>query len=67
MSPKGSPFIFFYFAKEWMFKNSQRPPFTFFGTMRLTGDQNNFENSEKMWKFFSILPHAGTVEEYLTL
>ena len=37
---KGSPLhFFFYFAKEWMFKNSQRPPFYIFGTMRLTGDQ----------------------------
>ena len=27
---KGSPFIFFYFAKLWMFKNSQRPPFYIF-------------------------------------
>ena len=27
---KGSPFIFSYFAKEWMFKNSQRPPFYIF-------------------------------------
>ena len=43
ISPKGPPSFFFYFAKEWMFKNSQRPPFTFFGTMRLTGDQKKFE------------------------
>ena len=29
---KGPP-SFSYFAKEWMFKNSQRPPFYIFGTM----------------------------------
>ena len=31
MSPKGPPSFFSYFAKEWMFKNSQRPPFCIFG------------------------------------
>ena len=41
---KESPFIFSYFFKEWMFKNSQMPPFTFVGTMRrLTEDQKSFE------------------------
>ena len=40
-----------------MFKKSQRvPPFTFFGTMLLTGD---LKKSKKM-EFFS---HSGTVEE----
>ena len=43
------------------------PPFTFLGTMRLTGDQKNFnENFEKKIQFgifFHIFPHAGTVEE----
>ena len=57
--------ILFYFAKEWMLENSQRPPFTFFGTMRLTGDQEKFreKNSKKFGIFFHFFPHAGTVEE----
>ena len=50
-----------------MFKNSQRPRFTFFGTMRLTGDQKkfekNFENKFKKIGFFSFFSDAGTVEE----
>ena len=58
MSPK-DPFHFFYFAKEWLFKNSQSPPFTFFGTMRLTGEQKQFKKID----FFHFFPHAGTVEE----
>ena len=43
---------FWYFATEWMFKKSQRVPFTFFGTMRLTG---NFKKSfeKKFGNFFS--------------
>ena len=68
MSPKGPPFIFSYFAKQWMFKNSQRPPFTFFGTMRLTGDQKkskkkHFKKIQKNRIFFQFFPQAGTVEE----
>ena len=55
MSPKGPPFIFSYFAKEWMLKNSQRAPFTFFGTMRLT---RNFKKFKKILQVF-----LGTVEE----
>ena len=45
------PINIWYFATEWMFKKSQRvPPFTFFGTMRLTG---NFKKiSKKNWKIF---------------
>ena len=41
-----------------------RSPFTFFGTMRLAGDQKNFEKSlEKNFGFFfQFFPHAGTVE-----
>ena len=40
-------------------------PFTFFGTMRLTGDQKNFEKKfkKKSRFFFQFFPHAGTVEE----
>ena len=56
-----------FFAKEWMFKNSQRPPFTFFGTMQLTGDKKNRKkirkNSKNSDYFFNFFPHAGTVEE----
>ena len=44
------PINLWYFATEWMFKKSQSvPPFTFFGTMRLTG---NFKKIRKF--FFSI-------------
>ena len=59
MSPKGPPFIFSYFSKEWMFKNSQMPPFTFVGTMRLTEDQKKFQKNY----FFLFFPHVGFVEE----
>ena len=38
-------------------KTPKGSPFTFFGTMRLTGDQKNFERK------FQFFPHAGTVEE----
>ena len=47
------PSFFFYFAKEWLFKNSQRAPFTFFGTMRLTEDQKILKKFPKIWIFFS--------------
>ena len=77
MSPKGPPFIFSYFAKELMFKNSQRPPFTFFGIMRLTIDQKKFrkkisknkfeKNIKKFGILFQFFPHAGTVEEITRL
>ena len=56
MSPKGLPSIFFYFAKEWMFKNCQRAHFTFFGTMRLNEDQ-------KIRNVFQFFPKVGTVED----
>ena len=39
---KGSPSFFSLLCKECMLKNYRRPPFTFFGTMRLTGDQKIF-------------------------
>ena len=35
MFPKGPPFIFWYFATQWMLKKPKRPPCTFFGIMRL--------------------------------
>ena len=64
MSPKSPPFIFSYFFKEWMFKNSQMPPFTFVGTMRLTEDQKSFEFfKKKILIFFLFFPHVGFVEE----
>ena len=50
------PSFFFYFAQEWMFKKLQRPPFTFFGTLRL-----NQKNLKKIR--LKKIPHAGTVEE----
>ena len=63
MSPKGPPFIFSYFSKEWIFKNSQMPPFTFGGTMRLTEDQKNQQKFQKKYIFFLFFPHVGFVEE----
>ena len=57
MTPKGPPFNFFdILITEWTFKKSQRvPPFTFFGTMRLTGDK---KISKKISvKFFSFFFH----------
>ena len=65
MSPKDPPFLFFHFAKEWMFKNSQRP-FYIFRHSGLTKDQKNISkrNSKKISGiFFSFFPHADTVEE----
>ena len=41
-------------------KTPKGPPFTFFGTLRLTGDQ---KNSKEFGFFFQFFPHAGTVEE----
>ena len=64
---KGSPFIFSYFSKEWMFKNSQMPPFTFVGTMRLTEDQKKFKKFPKKVYFFSIFSsRVFCKREYLT-
>ena len=67
MSPKGPPFISSYFSKEWMFKNSQMPPFTFVGTMRLTEGQKKFKKNFKKKIFFSIFSSRGFCRrEYLT-
>ena len=44
-------------------KTPKGPPFTFSGTMRLTGDQKNFKKNTKKSDFFQFFPHAGTVEE----
>ena len=66
---KEFPFIFSYFAKEWMFKTSQRPPFTF-SALRYLPETKNSEkkiSKEKFQKefgfFFQFFSHAGTVEE----
>ena len=57
------PSFFSYFSKEWMFKNSQMPPFTFVGTMRLTKDQKKSKENFKKINFFLFFPHVGFVEE----
>ena len=56
MSPKG-PLQFSILQKNGCSK-TPKGPFTFFGTMGLTGDSKII--SKKIRKFF---PHAGTVEE----
>ena len=64
MSPEGPPSFFSHFSKEWMFKNSQMPPFTFVGTMRLTEDQKKIKkNSKKKLFFLLVFSHVGFVEE----
>ena len=69
MSPKGPPSFFPILQKNGFSKTPKGPPpFTFFGTMRLIGDQKNFEkilkkNFKKFGIFFQFFPHAGTVEE----
>ena len=64
MSPEGAPSFFPHFSKEWMFKNSQMPPFTFVGTMRLTEDQKKSKkNFTKKLIFFLVFSHVGFVEE----
>ena len=65
MSPKGPSFIFFYFAKECMFKISQRPPFLYFSVpCDLPETKKNWKKFvEKFQKKSDFFPHAGTVEE----
>ena len=48
-----------FFAKECVFKNSQRAPYHIFGTMRLTGDQ---KKSKKKFQINSefFKSQAGT-------
>ena len=59
---KGSPFILF--LRDGCSKTPKGLPFTFFGTMRLTGDQkNSTKNFKKIGISFQFFPHAGTVEE----
>ena len=58
MSPKG-PLHFFYFAKEWMFKNFQRALFCIFWQYATYRRPKKWKKSEN----FLFFPHAGTVEE----
>ena len=53
---KGSPFIFSYFAEEWMFKNSQRQPLLHFSALcDLPETKKNFEkNFKKIQIFFNF-------------
>ena len=62
MSPKGPPLFFSILQKKGCSKTLKGPPFTFFGTLRLTGDQKKIR--KKIQKiFFKFFPHADTVEE----
>ena len=64
MSPKSPPSFFSVWQKNGCSKTPIDPPFTFFGTIRLTGGQKNFEKIKKNFSFFvKFSPHAGTVEE----
>ena len=60
MSPKGPPSFFPILQKNGCSKTPKGPPFTFFGTTRLTGDKKKFK---KIRIFVQFFPHAGTVEE----
>ena len=61
MSPKGPPFYFSYFAKEWMFKNSQRAPFYIFRHYATYWGPKKIE--KKLERFLNFFSDAGTVEE----
>ena len=62
---KGPPSFFPYFAKEWMFKNSQSLPlfhiFRRYATYR--GPKKLRKKCQKIRFFFQFFPHTGTVEE----
>ena len=63
MSPKGPPSIFTLFCKR---MDVQKLHFTFFGTMRLTGDQKKIRQKfRKISEIFFVdfFSNAGTVEE----
>ena len=62
---KGYPFKFFdNFATEWTFKKSQRvPPFSFFGTLRLTGDFKKIQKNSVI--FFLIFFHCFDIVRLL--
>ena len=53
MSPLGPPTFFSILQNKGCSKNPKDPPFTFFGTMRLTGDQKLSKKIlEKKFGFF---------------
>ena len=62
---KGSTRHFFvYFAKKWMFKDSQSAPFYMFRHYATYRKPKKFEkNLKKFGIFFPIFPQAGTIEE----
>ena len=65
---KGSLFHFFpILQNNGCSKTPKGPPFTFFGTMRITGDQKKIREKIskkfKKWEIFEFFPQAGTVEE----
>ena len=60
MSSKGPPSFFLFCKRMDVQKLPKGPSFTFFGTMRHTGDQKKIK---KVRIFFQFFPHAGTVEE----
>ena len=61
------PSIFFYFAEEWIFKNSPRAPLLNFSALcDLPETKKYFEKKiqKEFQEFlFNFFPHAGTVEE----
>ena len=62
--PKGTPSLFVNIAKEWMFKNSQRPPFYIFWHCATYRRPKTFRKKiAKIRIFFNFFPHAGSVEE----
>ena len=56
------PSFFFYFVKDWMFKNSQRPPYYIF---RHYATYRRFQKKieTKIHNFSQFFPHVGTVEK----
>ena len=62
---KGPPSFFPILQNNGCPKTPKGPPSTFFGTMRLTGDQKNSKKKfqKKIGIFSQSFPQAGTVEE----
>ena len=56
MSPKGPPSFFSILQKNGCSKTPKGPPITFFGTMRLTGDQKNRKIFQKIYFFSHLSP-----------
>ena len=50
--------FFFILQNNGCSKTPKGPPFTFFGTMRFTGDQKKSKKNQKI--FFQFFSHAGT-------